>query len=419
LIVEATDVLGPAELVDTLQYSGAVMTTLHERSEPGVTTINRSHPLPTGTWTIDPADSSISFAWRTLRLWTSTARLHGLGVIHLDELPSVGVIRFQQPSGLPVLTMALDPASVETGDAELDAMLRGPDVVDVMGPRWWTLHSESLEVLPNGTWRVMATLTDNGTAGLVELHLEVDTLASRRDWLVMRGRGCWIDGPSALASGPRSSTPRSNWTWQCTPHQWKPAPALRGMRDIHNQHAGLSELLTAQRRRSRTSSPGAGPARHAPERPIPPGGVAEHHDGGFRVWRLATRADRWRSGATVGRELATIGDVVEHRPSEARSTPEQRHRSWLLRKHPREQLAHHAVREVALELAADITQHAIALIAGLRAAVASSTSSRSSAGPQPASISPRHRAAARPSRMASSSRSRWSSAIMAAAPATA
>jgi polyisoprenoid-binding protein YceI len=112
-----------------------------------------------------------------------------LGVIHLDELPSVGVIRFQQPSGLPVLTMALDPASVETGDADLDAMLRGPDVVDVMGPRWWTLHSESLEVLPNGTWRVMATLTATGTAGLVELHLEVDTLASRRDWLVMRGRG--------------------------------------------------------------------------------------------------------------------------------------------------------------------------------------------------------------------------------------
>jgi hypothetical protein len=59
--------------------SGAVMTTRHERSEPGVTTINRSHPLPTGTWTIDPADSSISSAWRTLRLWTSTARLHGLG----------------------------------------------------------------------------------------------------------------------------------------------------------------------------------------------------------------------------------------------------------------------------------------------------------------------------------------------------
>jgi polyisoprenoid-binding protein YceI len=121
--------------------------------------------------------------------------------------------------------MALDPASVETGDADLDAMLRGPDVVDVMGPRWWTLHSESLEVLPNGTWRVMATLTAKGTAGLVELHLEVDTLASRRDWLVMRGRGVLDRRTFGIGRRAWIFGPRSNWTWQCTPHEWKPAPA--------------------------------------------------------------------------------------------------------------------------------------------------------------------------------------------------
>jgi hypothetical protein len=49
-------------------------------------------------------------------------------------------------------------ASVETG-ADLDAMLGDPDAVDVKGPRWWMLRSESLEILPTGTWRVMATLT--------------------------------------------------------------------------------------------------------------------------------------------------------------------------------------------------------------------------------------------------------------------
>ena len=30
---------------------------------------------------------------------------------------------------------------------------RATKVVDVMGPRWWTLHSQSLEILPTGTWR--------------------------------------------------------------------------------------------------------------------------------------------------------------------------------------------------------------------------------------------------------------------------
>jgi hypothetical protein len=32
----------------------------------------RSHPRPIGTWTIDPTLSSVSLAWRKLRLWTMT-----------------------------------------------------------------------------------------------------------------------------------------------------------------------------------------------------------------------------------------------------------------------------------------------------------------------------------------------------------
>jgi polyisoprenoid-binding protein YceI len=150
---------------------------------------NGTQPSPTGTWTIDPAQSSVSFAWRKLRLWTITGRLHGMGVLHLDGLPPVGVVRFEQPSGLPVLTMTLDPASVETQAAHLDAMLRGPDYFDALRHRWWTLRSESLEVLPTGTWRVMATLTARGTAALVELRFAVIPGASSHDRLVLRGRG--------------------------------------------------------------------------------------------------------------------------------------------------------------------------------------------------------------------------------------
>ena len=150
---------------------------------------DRSHPSPVGTWTIDPADSSVTFPWPKLRLWTITGRLHGMGVIQLDELPPVGVVRFEQPSGLPVLTMTLDPASVDTHDADLDAMLCGPDYFDAVRHRWWTLRSESLEVLPTGTWRVMATLTARGTAALVELRLAVIPGASGPDGLLLRGRG--------------------------------------------------------------------------------------------------------------------------------------------------------------------------------------------------------------------------------------
>lgn len=171
--------------------------------EPADAATNRSHPPPIGTWTIDPGTSSLSFAWRKLRFWIVTGWLPCLGVVHLDELPPVGVIRFQQPSGLPVLTMALDPASVETGDADLAAMPCGPSAVDVLRHRWWTLRSESLEVLPGGIWRVMATLTANGTQGLVELRFEIDPETSGHDWLVLRGRG--VLDRRAFGMGRRAS----------------------------------------------------------------------------------------------------------------------------------------------------------------------------------------------------------------------
>ena len=144
-----------------------------------------SRSLPPGSWTIDPTDSSVMVAWPTLRLRTKTRRLHAFGVIHLDELPPVGAIRFQQPSGLPVLTMALDQATAQRAP-DLDAMRGGSDG---SGHRWWTLRSQSLEVLPTGTWRIMATLTAGSGATLVELHLGVDPKASRHHVLVLRGRG--------------------------------------------------------------------------------------------------------------------------------------------------------------------------------------------------------------------------------------
>jgi polyisoprenoid-binding protein YceI len=164
------------------------MNTLCDRSEPVVAAIDQPHPSFTGTWTLDPAASSVSFSWRNLRLWTMTARLHCMGVVHLDAPPPVGVVQFEQPSGLPVLTMALDPASMDTGDADLDARMRS-HVFNVLRHRWWTLRSESLEVLPSGTWRVMATLTANGASSLVELRLEVDPEAGDLGWLGLRGQG--------------------------------------------------------------------------------------------------------------------------------------------------------------------------------------------------------------------------------------
>ena len=151
-------------------------------------------PGPNGTWTIDLTHSSATLTWGRHRPGTITGRLHCLGIIHLDGLPPVGDIRFQQPSGLPVLTMALDPASVDTGDADLDTMLCGPDAFDVTRRRWWTLRSETLEVLPRGT------------PALVELRFEVDP--ERGDRLVLQGRGVLDRRTFGIGRPPPTRSPR-------------------------------------------------------------------------------------------------------------------------------------------------------------------------------------------------------------------
>jgi polyisoprenoid-binding protein YceI len=224
------------------------MSTRTAASAPAFTISDRLHPPPTGTWTIDPAQSSFSLTWSRLGLSTITGRLHCLGVIYLDALPPVGVIRFQQPSALPVLAIAMDPASIQTHDADLDAKLRSPEVFDVLRHRWWTLRSESLEILPSGGWRVMTTLTANGASGPVELRLEVDSEASSADWLVLRGRG--LLDRRVFGMGARVSTFSSQIRLDLAvrarrvePH---PHPEEKG-EHMHNQHAGLSQSLAEQR----------------------------------------------------------------------------------------------------------------------------------------------------------------------------
>jgi polyisoprenoid-binding protein YceI len=150
---------------------------------------------------------------------------------------------------MPVLTMALDPASVESGDIDLTAMLRGPDVFDVMGHRWWTLRSESLEILPTGTWRVMATLTARGTTGLIELRLEVDPGASGHDWLVLRGRG--VLDRRAFGMGKRASIFGPQIELDLTLRARRAgtdtsAESQDGDEDTSNQPAGLSQMLAEQ-----------------------------------------------------------------------------------------------------------------------------------------------------------------------------
>lgn len=125
-------------------------------SEPADTATERPPPGPIGTWTIDHTHSSVALTWRKPRLGTVIGRLHCLGIVHVAVLPPVGVVRFDRPSALPVLTMA--------------------------------------------------TLTARGTTALVEPRFEVE--ASDPDWLVLRGRGVLDRQTLGLGNPPALRNPR-------------------------------------------------------------------------------------------------------------------------------------------------------------------------------------------------------------------
>jgi hypothetical protein len=171
-----------------------------------VTAPDRSHPSPLGTWTIDPADSTVSVAWPKLRRWTMTGRLHGMGVIQLDGLTRWG-------RSLPA---AIGPAGPDddAGSSQPPDRRRRPGrhpprprllgccaapVVDAAQP--------SLEVLPTGTWRVMATLTAPATTALVELPLRSSRGRAAPTRWCCEDRECSIDVPSASTGRPGASTP--------------------------------------------------------------------------------------------------------------------------------------------------------------------------------------------------------------------
>jgi hypothetical protein len=191
------------------QLLGVVMTLLRDCSQPRVTAPDRVPSSPVGTWTVDPSRSNVSFSWRRLRPWTLMGRLPCSGVIHLDELPPVGVRQFEQPSGLPVLTIALDPASVETQAAD-----------DVLRHRWWTLRSESLEILrpvPGGSWRRSPPTAARACSSCA--WRSTPRRAAPTGWCC-EVAGCWIDVPSGSPVRVRPTARRSGSTWSCGPGEW-------------------------------------------------------------------------------------------------------------------------------------------------------------------------------------------------------
>jgi polyisoprenoid-binding protein YceI len=127
--------------------------------------------VPTGTWRVDPAHSSIGFEIKHLMIATVRGRFtefEGVVVAAEDvaESRASGVVK---------------AASIDTGHPDRDAHLRSPDFFDVENYPEIRFESTAIEPLGGPRFRVVGSLTIKSTTREVALESTVEG-AQRDPW---------------------------------------------------------------------------------------------------------------------------------------------------------------------------------------------------------------------------------------------
>ena len=112
------------------------------------------------TWTIDPAHTSVEFAVRHLMISTVKGRFGDVkGTVELD---------LDNPAAARV-DVTIAATSIDTRNGDRDAHLRSADFFDVEKFPELRYVSRKVEVLPDGTFRVVGDLTIRGVTREVPL----------------------------------------------------------------------------------------------------------------------------------------------------------------------------------------------------------------------------------------------------------
>jgi polyisoprenoid-binding protein YceI len=115
-----------------------------------------------GIWNIDPSHSAIAFAVRHMVVSKTRGRFTKWS----------GELRFDadDPRASSV-QVAIDPASIDTADAQRDAHLRSADFLDVEKFPAASFHSTKVEEVESGVYRVTGDLTVHGVTRSVVLDI--------------------------------------------------------------------------------------------------------------------------------------------------------------------------------------------------------------------------------------------------------
>src|SRR6266446_1209681 len=116
--------------------------------------------MSAGIWNIDPSHSSISFAVRHMVVSKTRGRFAKFeGQIRFDpENPAASSVE-----------VTIDPASIDTADAQRDAHLRSADFFDVEKFPTASFRSTRIEGLPGDRYRITGNLMIHGVTKTVVL----------------------------------------------------------------------------------------------------------------------------------------------------------------------------------------------------------------------------------------------------------
>lgn len=153
--------------------------------------------VPSGTWEVDPARSTVGFDVRHLKV----KKVHG----RFGEV--AGVIR-RDSEGVASIDGSVEVASIDTGDHRRDARLCAEDFFDVEQHPTIAITAVSRPVGPGDTPTVRGTMTVRGASRPLELQVDAPAstvdgngdLRIRANGMVSR-RDFGLEWDSAFAAG--------------------------------------------------------------------------------------------------------------------------------------------------------------------------------------------------------------------------
>ena len=126
-------------------------------------TASASTLIPTGTWTVDPAHSTVGFGVKHM----------GIATVRGEFNDFEGTLEIGEDVSSAKIYGTVKTQSVDTNEPQRDDHLRSPDFFDAAEFPELSFESTSIEALDDEEFRITGQLTIHGVTNEIVLHADV------------------------------------------------------------------------------------------------------------------------------------------------------------------------------------------------------------------------------------------------------